>query len=67
MSNAEVLMRQLVDYALAGKQFAIEAVLDRFEGKPVRADRLTTPDTTIEEQIDLQSVALLNQRTEGKV
>jgi hypothetical protein len=66
MSNAEVLTRQLVDEALKGKQFAIEAVLDRYEGKPVRANQVQTPDLTIEEQIDRQSVSLLNKMAEGQ-
>lgn len=66
MSNAEVLTRGLVAAALEGKQFAIEAVLDRYEGKPVRANQVQTADTTVEEQIDRQSVALLNQIAEKK-
>ena len=64
MTNAEVLTRMLVDKALQQNQFAMEMVLDRYEGKPVRAQTVQSADTTIEEQIDKASVALLNSLTE---
>lgn len=66
MSNAEVLTRLLVDKALQGNQFALEMVLDRYEGKPVRAQTVQSADTSIEEQIDKASVALLNSLADKK-
>lgn len=65
MSNLEVLVRGLVDKALDGNQFAMETVLDRFEGKPVRANQVQTADTALEEQLDKASVAALNSLTEN--
>lgn len=60
MSNAERIMRLLVDKAVQGQQYALEMVLDRYEGKAVRAQQVNTQDQTVEEHIDRQKVALLN-------
>jgi hypothetical protein len=60
MTNSEAIMRLLVDRALAGNQFALEIVLDRYEGKAVRAQQVNSQDHTVEELIDRQKVALLN-------
>lgn len=64
MSNLEVLVRKLVDRALNENQFAMETVLDRFEGKPVRANQVQAADTALEEQIDRASVDALNSLLE---
>lgn len=60
-SNAEKIARILVDRALSENQFAIEAVLDRAEGKPVKGQQVSMPDMTVEEMISQQEVALLNE------
>lgn len=61
MTNAEKLARILVNKAIADEnQFAIEAVLDRAEGKPVKGQQVQMPDMTVEEMISQQEVALLN-------
>lgn len=64
MTNLEVLVRKLVERALGENQFAMETVLDRFEGKPVRANQVPVADTALEEQIDRASVAALNSLAE---
>lgn len=64
MTNLEVLVRKLVDRALNENQFAMETVLDRFEGKPVRANQVQVADTALEEQIDRASVDALNSLLE---
>lgn len=66
MTNLEVLVRTLVRRALDENQFALERVLDQYEGKPVRGTQVRTADTTTEELIDQQSIALLNSIAEGK-
>lgn len=65
-TNAEALTRLLVNRALEGNQFAIEAVLDRAEGKPVKGATISTPDMSIEEMISQQEIALLNGLTTTK-
>lgn len=60
MTNAEIIMRLLVEKALIGNQFALELVLDRYEGKAVRAQTVNNQDHTVEDLIDRQKVALLN-------
>lgn len=61
LTNAEKLARILVNKALADEnQFAIEAVLDRAEGKPVKGQQVMMPDMTVEDMISNQEVALLN-------
>lgn len=60
LSNAESLARLLVRRALSENQFAIEAVLDRAEGKPVKGQTVSLPDMTVEDMISQQEVALLN-------
>lgn len=64
MTNLEVLVRKLVSRALGENQFAMETVLDRIEGKPVRANQVHVADTALEEQIDKASVAALNNLLE---
>lgn len=59
-TNAEALTRLLMNRALEGNQFAIEAVLDRAEGKPVKGVTISTPDLSVEDMISQQEVALLN-------
>lgn len=56
----ELLARLLVERALLGNQFAIEAVLDRVEGKAVRGQAAAQVDNSIEEQIGRAEVAALN-------
>jgi hypothetical protein len=56
----EALARMLMERALGGNQFAIEAVLDRVEGKAVRGQQAAQVDNAIEEQIDRAAVASLN-------
>lgn len=64
MTNLEVLVRKLVNRALNENQFSMETVLDRFEGKPVRANQVHATDTALEEQIDRASVDALNSLLE---
>lgn len=63
MTNLEILLRKVVSNALLGNQFSVERVLDQFEGKPVRGAAVRTADTSLEDFIDQQSIALLNGLT----
>lgn len=60
MTNLEVIARGMVADAMRGGGAARELVIDRVEGKAVRAAQVTPPDTSLEEQIDRSSVEALN-------
>ncbi len=64
MTGLELLARKVFYAALSdnmGAQRARELVVERLEGKAVRAAQVQTPDTTIEDQIDRAAVAALNE------
>lgn len=58
---AEVLSRVLVEKAADGNQFALEAVMDRVEGKPTKAVPNKADDSVLNEQLDAIGVAALNE------
>lgn len=66
MKNLEILARGLVQDALNGDKNTRELVIDRIEGKAVRAAQVQPPDTTLEDQLDRASVAALNELAEQK-
>jgi hypothetical protein len=64
MTNAEVLARQLLNRALEGNAGAQEMVIDRVEGKAVRANPVQSTDTTIDDQLDALDKQNLNDLVE---
>lgn len=60
LTNAEVLARRILNDALSGDKAARELVIDRVEGKAVRGEKVQSSDTTVEDQVDEATVALLN-------
>lgn len=61
-SSAQVLARVMMRKALVGNQSAIEAVLDRIEGKPGKSAPNKSSDGHIEEQLN-ESLASLDELT----
>lgn len=51
MNNAEVLARRLLHRALKENPAAMEMVIDRVEGKAVRAAQVAQQDTTLDDQL----------------
>lgn len=59
-TNAEVIAEAVVAAAREGKQWAIELVHDRTEGKPVQAVKADEGDRSVEERINDVTVQHLN-------
>lgn len=59
-TNAEVIAEKVIEAARDGKQWAIELVHDRTEGKPVQAVKPDEGDRTTEERIEDVTVHHLN-------
>jgi hypothetical protein len=59
-TNAEVIADAVIAEARKGKQWAIEVVYDRTEGKPVQAIKQDDGDRTFEERITDVTVKHLN-------
>lgn len=66
ISNLEVIARGMVDDAMRGDKQMREMVIERVEGKAVRAAQVQPADTTLEEQLDRASINALNEMAEKK-
>jgi hypothetical protein len=59
-TNAEIIAEKVVEAAREGKQWAIELIHDRTEGKPVQAVKQDEGDRSVEERIEDVTVQHLN-------
>lgn len=66
ISSLEVIARGMVSDAMKGDKTMREMVVERVEGKAVRAAQVTPPDSSLEEQIDRAAIAALNELAEPK-
>lgn len=64
-TNAEVIAEAVLAAAREGKQWAIELVHDRTEGKPVQAIKPDEGDRSVEERINDVTVQHLNDLANG--
>jgi hypothetical protein len=60
LTNLEVLARGMVNDALGGDRTMREMVVERVEGKAIRAAQVTPADSSLEDQLDRASIAALN-------
>lgn len=61
LTYMDVLATRLMADALNGDRAAREQVLNRVDGKPSMAEKVRTPDTTVEDQLDALAVQSLNK------
>lgn len=66
MTNLEVIARGMVADAANGDKTMRELIVDRIEGKAVRAAQVQPIDTSLEEQLDKAAITELNKLTEPK-
>lgn len=62
----DAIVFQLMDAAMQGREWAIEQVLDRTEGKPVQAVRQEDVDRTTNEMLNDVTTQLLNKFAANK-
>lgn len=63
-TKAEIIAAKVVEVAMGnttGSMRARELIVERIEGKAQRANPVSTPDTTLEDQIDKTALAMLNE------
>lgn len=69
MTNLEALVRRLWTHAIIGgmgSQATAALVVERLEGKAVRGEKPSQPDTTLNEQLDRTEADLINSLTPPK-
>lgn len=63
---AAILAEQFINAALKGERWALEAVIERLEGRPATAERVEQQDSTLADAIDAAQRELLNGLTPTK-